>query len=393
MAAQKPLYVRGKKRLNGGEPVAVKTTKRAKKEVRIHRTSYATLEGLPDELIYIIFEMSMNPNLRLVSRRFSGLKTEYGKMAYHLLAPTWDHYQNSPVGDLLPAVARRPELAAAQTELLNQPWCSFDVILDAHKRWVQRAHKSFLPFAHQTCEGTFETCIYHCNPPSDEPHIFDPVACFEHDFARALTMADSREIYDLKDIRNHQVVEPTVRIPLRLLLATNDEQKTKLLYWLLSGGAYNPYALMATEPLWDTTEHLQILHAHADYPTRLFVVNNQYICAPGCLPLGEDGYDFYRRLKQNPFEYGTPEWDALNSLRLMCSIDHFKREDLRAMRRKRGFNPNDSEEEYDEAYDSDVASDDLSFGDGVRRYKRRRDGESLQRWMEMHGCIDEDKDE
>jgi hypothetical protein len=175
-------------------------------------------------------------------------------------------------------------------------------------------------------------------------------------------------------------------------VAPFNEKRMKLLFWLITGGAYNPYAFLAPTTDWNSPEHLEILSSHALQPTPFFMRYILYICDSQRIP-ATGGCKFYLDLVCDAkAKCGTAEGELLEEFIQLSSTDTLDKNDLQEMRDERK-EAERNDPKYDIANDSDVDTDDLDYEDGVRRYQNRGDDEGLRQWNAIHEVSDtEDSD-
>lgn len=116
-----------------------------------------------------------------------------------------------------------------QTELLNQPWATIDVILQAQQTW---ANKYAQGRWYQHCVPWDEHLKKRHSHDGGFGH-FNAHECFEMDYQQALKWTPFRlesEPWYTQDIH------PRTRVPMDLITGPWDDEKQRRLFWLCRGG-------------------------------------------------------------------------------------------------------------------------------------------------------------
>ncbi|KAG6024383.1 hypothetical protein E4U19_003833 [Claviceps sp. Clav32 group G5] len=216
----------------------------------VHCRGRPSLQTLPLELLESIFVYSTNLALPrsspLLGAKLSGKTTllRVFMMAFH---DTWDHCFGKPVNwsDIMRAPVGDVPL---QSDLLSMPWVNVDFILEAQQTWADKYARG-RRYRHHEHESLLTQRLFQKNIRARNRYMqhvfehelklwkFEARACFEADYERALQF-QPLPLCTLTDNLGGSVdIHPHVRIPVNLLTGPWDEEKKRLLFWLVRAGA------------------------------------------------------------------------------------------------------------------------------------------------------------
>ncbi|KAL6807565.1 hypothetical protein GGI42DRAFT_248640 [Trichoderma sp. SZMC 28013] len=236
----------------------------------------STLDSLPGEILENILLYSANLNLPLVSN-FIGMKLSGRATLVRLFIrafhETWDQWFGIPTN---PAIVHGPWLEDAQhvpccgdpvfqTKVLNQPWITIDLILQAQQTWFENhgrgryyQHGAFWidkgPEVGHDYDGGF------CH--------FNARECFEADYQQAIKWPAfaARGVHWFS-----QDIHPLTRIPDRLTTGPWDDESQRQLFWLCRGG-YMTCGKLLVQPPWEVKiELIRNSMLNADVPNLLAI--------------------------------------------------------------------------------------------------------------------------
>ncbi|CCE34138.1 uncharacterized protein CPUR_08070 [Claviceps purpurea 20.1] len=216
----------------------------------VHSRCRPSLQTLPLELLESIFVYSTNLALPRSSpslgAKLSGKTTllRVFMMAFH---DTWDHCfgkpenwsdsTGAPIGDV-----------SLQSDLLSTPWVNVDFILEAQQAWADKYARG-RRYRHHEHEGLLTQRLYRKNIRARNRYFqhalehelklwkFEARACFEADYERALHFPPMPFGALTGSLGGSADIHPHVRIPVNLVTGPWDEEKKRLLFWLVRAGA------------------------------------------------------------------------------------------------------------------------------------------------------------
>ncbi|EHK22438.1 uncharacterized protein TRIVIDRAFT_200754 [Trichoderma virens Gv29-8] len=219
-----------------------------------------TLDSLPAEILESIFLYSGNLSLPRVSN-FIGMKLSARATLLRLFMrafhETWDQWFGIPTN---PAVVHGPWLEDAQhvpcrgdpifqSQVLDQPWITIDLILQAQQTWFETHGKGrhyqhsalWVDDAHQVGHA-YKGGVSH----------FNARECFEVDYQQAAKWPAfaTRGIHWFS-----QDIHPLTRIPDRLITGPWDDEMQRQLFWLCRGG-YMSCGKLFSQPPWEVKMEL-----------------------------------------------------------------------------------------------------------------------------------------
>ncbi|KAG6089348.1 hypothetical protein E4U15_003168 [Claviceps sp. LM218 group G6] len=128
------------------------------------------------------------------------------------------------------------------------PWVDIDFILEAQQIWADKYARGRC-YRHYEHEGWAIQELYEENVFARDRYMqhvrqheaktwkFDARACFEADYERALQFPPAIENMYKNNLWGSAEVHPDVRMPIDLITGPWDEQKKRLLFWLIRAGA------------------------------------------------------------------------------------------------------------------------------------------------------------
>lgn len=136
-----------------------------------------------------------------------------------------------------------------QSQVLDQPWISIDLILQAQQTWVDN-HGRGRHYQH----GTFwiDDSVQAGHDYDGGFSHFDARECFEADYQQALKWPAfaARGVHWFS-----QDIHPLTRIPARLVTGPWDDEMQRQLFWLCRGG-YMTCGRLFTQPPWEVKVEL-----------------------------------------------------------------------------------------------------------------------------------------
>ncbi|KAG6107695.1 hypothetical protein E4U13_006848 [Claviceps humidiphila] len=128
------------------------------------------------------------------------------------------------------------------------PWVDIDFILEAQQIWADKYARGrcYRHYEHDgwAIQGLYEWNVFahdrymqHVRQHEAKTWKFDARACFEADYERALQFPPAIENMYKNNLWGSAEVHPDVRMPIDLITGPWDEQKKRLLFWLIRAGA------------------------------------------------------------------------------------------------------------------------------------------------------------
>ncbi|KAM6481356.1 hypothetical protein HDV62DRAFT_77509 [Trichoderma sp. SZMC 28011] len=215
----------------------------------------STLDSLPGEILEKILLYSANLSLPQVSN-FIGMKLSGRATLVRLFIwafhETWDQWFGIPTN---PAIVHGPWLEDAQhvpccgdpvfqSQVLNQPWITIDLILQAQQTWFENHGR----------ERYYQHGAFWIDKADQVGHDyaggfchFNARECFEADYQQAVKWPAfaARGVHWFS-----QDIHPLTRIPDRLIVGPWDDEMQRQLFWLCRGG-YMTCGKLFTQPPWE----------------------------------------------------------------------------------------------------------------------------------------------
>ncbi|PTB70556.1 hypothetical protein BBK36DRAFT_1107653 [Trichoderma citrinoviride] len=259
-------------------PVKALRTKKSLSSVMATRTTRhrSTLDSLPAEILESILLHSANLSLPRVSN-FIGMKLSGRATLLRLFIrafhETWEQWFGIPTD---PAIVHGPWLQDAQhvpcggdplfqSQVLDQPWISIDLILQAQQNWADNhgrgrhfQHSAFWVHDAQEVGHDYNGGFSH----------FNARECFEADYQQAIKWPAfaARGIHWFS-----QDIHPLTRIPDRLITGPWDDEMQRQLFWLCRGG-YMTCGRLFTQPTWEVKiELIRNAMLNAEVPNLLAI--------------------------------------------------------------------------------------------------------------------------
>ncbi|KAM0524726.1 hypothetical protein ACHAPE_000825 [Trichoderma viride] len=215
----------------------------------------STLDSLPAEILENILLYSANLALPRVSNfigaKLSGRATLL-RLFIQAFHDTWEQWFGIPTN---PAIVHGPWLENAQhvpcrgdpkfqTQMLDQPWISIGLILQAQQTWAD-SHGRGCHYQHGTFWIDDSEQVGH-DYDGGFSH-FNARECFEADYQQALKWPAfaARGVHWFS-----QDIHPLTRIPSRLIAGPWDDDMQRQLFWLCRGG-YMTCGKLLVEPPWE----------------------------------------------------------------------------------------------------------------------------------------------
>ncbi|KAG5972062.1 hypothetical protein E4U56_006426 [Claviceps arundinis] len=128
------------------------------------------------------------------------------------------------------------------------PWVDIDFILEAQQIWADKYARGrcYRHYEHDgwAIQELYEENVFardrymqHVRQHEAKTWKFDARACFEADYERALQFPPAIENMYKNNLWGSAEVHPDVRMPIDLITGPWDEQKKRLLFWLIRAGA------------------------------------------------------------------------------------------------------------------------------------------------------------
>ncbi|KAG5988660.1 hypothetical protein E4U52_006341 [Claviceps spartinae] len=154
------------------------------------------------------------------------------------------------VGDGFDLVDASPKILVMINRIqgLPWPWMNVDFILEAQQAWADKYARG-RPYRHHEQEGLLVQRLYQKNIRARNRYMqhalehelrlwkFEARACFEADYERALHFPPILFGALTGSLGGSADIHPHVRIPVNLITGPWDEQKKRLLFWLVRAGA------------------------------------------------------------------------------------------------------------------------------------------------------------
>ncbi|KAK4194597.1 hypothetical protein QBC40DRAFT_259859 [Triangularia verruculosa] len=247
---------------------AASHSSKSPKRLKKNGNKKSELEQLPTELFWPIAVMSQNPNLMMVNKQFRktlSARSFLLELAVGAFGPTWDKYFGLSKASLLASRQHETDQCPGdykfQGDVLAARWMNIDLLLQAQQVWYRQQgtkrcwKKSQCIYwtlntqTPQDQEGQQAEGVHEAQEAGDkEPDVPEIQVWFDQEwqeFRGAFSAVDDHGSYKrglimgIAEDKNKGYLDlhPLTPVPDRLLKGPFDLQKTKLLFWLVRGGA------------------------------------------------------------------------------------------------------------------------------------------------------------